>query len=300
MDAARRLDQPRRSRRLRQVAAVNPPSSQRERSQQIRRIALPARGRLGRARRQFLAVLRKLGIGRALPVRRVGQERAAHPDPRAHQRRLAHLSARPQARASSTAIGCMGPTSRTPACASIPISCCSIPTPRPSAAHLQWADELFGYQLGDPDGDLSFDDRDSAPFAPLGAVIDPSFDWSGEQRPRMPPHETIIYEAHVRGMTDAAPGRAGGAARHLCGHGLRAHHRASARARRHGDRADAGALLPGRPASGRQGPAQLLGLQHARLLRAGAELRRAILERRPTWCASSSRWSRICTTPASR
>jgi len=70
---------------------------------------------------------------------------------------------------------------------------------------LQWADELFGYQLGDPDGDLTFDDRDSAPFAPLGAVVDPAFDWSGEQRPRAPLHETIIYEAHVRGMTMLHP-----------------------------------------------------------------------------------------------
>jgi glycogen operon protein len=70
---------------------------------------------------------------------------------------------------------------------------------------LTWADELFGYQLGDPVGDLSIDDRDSAPFAPLGAVTDPSFDWSGEQRPLHPAHETIIYEAHVRGMTHLHP-----------------------------------------------------------------------------------------------
>ena len=48
---------------------------------------------------------------------------------------------------------------------------------------LTWADELFAYQLGDPSADLSFDDRDSAPFAPLGTVIDSNFDWSGEQRP---------------------------------------------------------------------------------------------------------------------
>jgi isoamylase len=47
---------------------------------------------------------------------------------------------------------------------------------------LTWADELFGYTLGDLSGDLSFDDRDSAPFAPLGAVIDPTFDWTGERR----------------------------------------------------------------------------------------------------------------------
>jgi glycogen operon protein len=70
---------------------------------------------------------------------------------------------------------------------------------------LTWADELFGYHVGDPSGDLSFDDRDSAPFAPLGAVIDPSFDWSGEKRPSLPAHETIIYEAHIRGMTRMHP-----------------------------------------------------------------------------------------------
>ena len=70
---------------------------------------------------------------------------------------------------------------------------------------LQWADELFGYQLGDPNGDLTFDERDSGPFAPLGAVIDPGFDWSGERRPSYPAHETLIYEAHVRGMSKMHP-----------------------------------------------------------------------------------------------
>jgi glycogen operon protein len=70
---------------------------------------------------------------------------------------------------------------------------------------LKWGDELFGYQLGDAGADLSFDDRDSAPFAPLGAIIDSSFDWSGEKRPSYPAHETLIYEAHVRGMTRLHP-----------------------------------------------------------------------------------------------
>jgi isoamylase len=70
---------------------------------------------------------------------------------------------------------------------------------------LKWADELFAYHLGDPSGDLSFDDRDSGPFAPLGAVIDSSFDWSGENRPSHSAHETLIYEAHVRGMTRMHP-----------------------------------------------------------------------------------------------
>ncbi len=70
---------------------------------------------------------------------------------------------------------------------------------------LKWADELFGYTLGDAEGDFAFDDRDSAPFAPLGAVVDPAFDWSGEHRPRYPSHETLIYEAHVRGLTMLHP-----------------------------------------------------------------------------------------------
>src|SRR5580692_5601106 len=55
---------------------------------------------------------------------------------------------------------------------------------------LVWADELFGYQIGHPEADLSFDDRDSAPFAPLGMVIDGAFDWSDEQRPNISWAET--------------------------------------------------------------------------------------------------------------
>lgn len=70
---------------------------------------------------------------------------------------------------------------------------------------LKWADELFGYTIGHPDRDLSFDDRDSAPFAPLGMVIDSNFDWSDETRPNIAWHETVIYEAHVRGMTMLHP-----------------------------------------------------------------------------------------------
>ena len=70
---------------------------------------------------------------------------------------------------------------------------------------LKWADELFSYTIGDPAGDLSYDERDSAPFAPLGMVVDEQFDWSGEQRPEIPWHQTIIYEAHVRGMTKLHP-----------------------------------------------------------------------------------------------
>src|SRR5436309_9542058 len=48
----------------------------------------------------------------------------------------------------------------------------------------KWDHALFGYTIGDPDMDLSFDDRDSAPFAPLADVVDPAFAWAAERHPR--------------------------------------------------------------------------------------------------------------------
>ncbi|HYC00913.1 MAG TPA: glycogen debranching protein GlgX [Candidatus Limnocylindrales bacterium] len=70
---------------------------------------------------------------------------------------------------------------------------------------LHWDDAVFGYTIGSPDGDLSFDERDSAPFAPLAVVADPSFDWQDDEPPRVPWHESIIYETHVRGLTMRHP-----------------------------------------------------------------------------------------------
>jgi glycogen operon protein len=70
---------------------------------------------------------------------------------------------------------------------------------------LKWDDALFGYKIGDPAGDLSFDDRDSAPFAPLAAVVDTAFTWGDERPPRTPWHQTFIYELHVKGYTKRHP-----------------------------------------------------------------------------------------------
>ncbi|MGE3775740.1 MAG: glycogen debranching protein GlgX [Pirellulaceae bacterium] len=70
---------------------------------------------------------------------------------------------------------------------------------------VKWSDELFAYRIGDPEADLSFDDRDNAAFAPLGAVIDPAFTWAGDRRPRTPWHHTVIYEVHVKGFTKLHP-----------------------------------------------------------------------------------------------
>ncbi len=51
---------------------------------------------------------------------------------------------------------------------------------------VEWDDAMFGYQIGHPDADLSFDTRDNAAFAPIAAVVDPSFTW-GDDRPLRTP-----------------------------------------------------------------------------------------------------------------
>jgi len=73
------------------------------------------------------------------------------------------------------------------------------------ARPVRWDDALFGYRVGDPAADLVSDDRDSAAFAPLSVVIDPTFDWQGDRRPTIPWHKTVIYEAHVKGFTKLHP-----------------------------------------------------------------------------------------------
>ena len=70
---------------------------------------------------------------------------------------------------------------------------------------VRWSDVLFGYRIGDPDQDLSFDDRDSAACAPLGVVVDTAFSWGEDRPPRTPWHRTLIYELHVKGFTRLNP-----------------------------------------------------------------------------------------------
>jgi len=69
----------------------------------------------------------------------------------------------------------------------------------------QWNEALFGYQIRHADGDLSFDTRDSAPFLPKSRVVDTAFTWGSDRAPRIPWHETIIYELNVRGFTIRHP-----------------------------------------------------------------------------------------------
>ncbi|MHC1480794.1 glycogen debranching protein GlgX [Frateuria aurantia] len=79
------------------------------------------------------------------------------------------------------------------------------PYARQLAGKLEWNDALYGYIRGHPDGDLSFDTRDSAPFVPKARVIDPAFTWGHDRAPRIGWTDTIIYEAHLRGFTMLHP-----------------------------------------------------------------------------------------------
>ena len=70
---------------------------------------------------------------------------------------------------------------------------------------LQWSESLFGYTIGLPDADLSFDTRDSSPFVPKCKILDPAFTW-GERPPvRVPWDRMVVYEAHLRGLSMRHP-----------------------------------------------------------------------------------------------
>ena len=79
------------------------------------------------------------------------------------------------------------------------------PYARQLVGELSWDPAVFGYTLGSPDKDLSFDERDSGAFVPKCRVIDPAFTWGAERRPHVPWERSVIYELHVRGYTMRHP-----------------------------------------------------------------------------------------------
>jgi glycogen operon protein len=73
------------------------------------------------------------------------------------------------------------------------------------AGEIRWDPSHFGYVLDSPDLDLSFDERDSAPFMPKCKVVDPAFTWGKDHSPAIPWERTIFYETHVKGFTRLHP-----------------------------------------------------------------------------------------------
>jgi isoamylase len=82
------------------------------------------------------------------------------------------------------------------------------PYARAIAGDVQHGEAIFGYPLGEGQGedrDLDVSPSDDVAAIPKCVVIDPSFDWQGDVYPDTPWHQTVIYEAHVRGLTQQHP-----------------------------------------------------------------------------------------------
>jgi glycogen operon protein len=67
---------------------------------------------------------------------------------------------------------------------------------------IDWDEALYSYEFGNP---KSRNDADSAPHAMKSVVVNPYFDWQQDRRPNVPNNETVIYEAHVKGLTYQHP-----------------------------------------------------------------------------------------------
>jgi len=94
------------------------------------------------------------------------------------------------------------------------------------AGHFQWSDAHFGYRTGARQADLSFDKRDNARGMYKSVVVDTAHSWTHQRRPSISWEDTVIYEAHVKGLThqrDDIPEAARGKFRALSEPGMIAH-----------------------------------------------------------------------------
>jgi glycogen operon protein len=81
------------------------------------------------------------------------------------------------------------------------------PYARTTTGPIEWSSAMFGYPMERPDNerDLGFDERDSSPGMPKAVVIEAAFTWGDDRPPRTPWSDTVIYEAHVKGLTRLHP-----------------------------------------------------------------------------------------------
>ncbi|MEO8713501.1 MAG: glycogen debranching protein GlgX, partial [Acetobacteraceae bacterium] len=87
------------------------------------------------------------------------------------------------------------------------------PYARALRGRIRWADALYGFRAHSGHDHLSYDRRDSAPLMPKSVVTDETFSWGDDRPPDTAWSDTVIYEAHVRGLSmlrdDVAPERRG-------------------------------------------------------------------------------------------
>ena len=165
------------------------------------------------------------------------------------------------------------------------------PYARALTGQVDWSEPIFRYQFtGEADADLPSMTATTRPACPRASSSIPPSIGSTTGRPGHRCSDSIIYEVHVKGFTKLPSRRS----RKSCaaptpGWPHPAAIELSEEARHHRGRADAGARFSRRQAPGRQGPAQLLGLQHHQLLRARTRATPAPATRASRW-PSSRAW----------
>ena len=70
---------------------------------------------------------------------------------------------------------------------------------------IKWSDAIFPYKIGGSNEDREIDSSNSAGGMPKCVVVDDAFSWDDDRRPEIPWNRTVIYEAHVKGMTVQHP-----------------------------------------------------------------------------------------------
>ncbi|MGA5302300.1 glycogen debranching protein GlgX [Nucisporomicrobium flavum] len=76
------------------------------------------------------------------------------------------------------------------------------PYARAVDSDIDWHPSLYAYDFDNPD---RMSDLDSAPHMAKGVVVNPYFDWGNDRRPDIPYHHSVIYETHVKGLTERHP-----------------------------------------------------------------------------------------------
>ena len=78
---------------------------------------------------------------------------------------------------------------------------------RATTGNIEWSNAMYGYpvEATDRERDLRIDESDSSPGMVKGVVIEPAFSWGDDQAPKVPWRDTVIYEAHVKGLTHLHP-----------------------------------------------------------------------------------------------
>ncbi|MDH6577920.1 glycogen debranching protein GlgX [Kitasatospora sp. MAP5-34] len=77
------------------------------------------------------------------------------------------------------------------------------PYAKAMSGQIDWDESVYGYHFGAPE---RRNDLDSAPHTMHSVVINPYFDWGNDRPPRTDYHRTVLYEAHVKGLTQLHPG----------------------------------------------------------------------------------------------